>query len=79
MMDGMRTTLTLDDDVLARARQLADATGESLGAIISDLARDSLTRRTSGETRNGILLVPARSAGTVVTLEDVNRLRDEGP
>jgi predicted transcriptional regulator len=78
MVDRMRTTLTLDDDVLARARQLADATGESLGAVISGLARESLTRRTAGESRNGILLVPAR-AGTVVTLEDVNRLRDEGP
>jgi hypothetical protein len=76
---NMRTTLTLDDDVLARARQLAEATGESLGAVISDLARDSLTRRAAGETRNGILLVPVRSIGTVVTLEDVNRLRDEGP
>ena len=79
MLFRSRTTLTLDDDVLARARQLADATGESLGAVISDLARESLTRRTAGETRNGILLVPVRSAGTVVTLEDVNRLRDEGP
>jgi predicted transcriptional regulator len=79
MMVCVRTTLTLDDDVLARARQLAEATGESLGAVISDLARDSLTRRAAAEVRNGILLVPVRSAGTVVTLEDVNRLRDEGP
>ena len=75
----VRTTLTLDDDVLARARQLADARGESVGAVISELARESLTRRTEGGARNGILLVPVRSAGTVVTLEDVNRLRDEAP
>ena len=77
MMDGMRTTLTLDDDVLARARQLAEATGKSLGAVMSDLARDSLNRHLAGKTRNGILLVPVRSAGTVVTLEDVNRLHEE--
>jgi hypothetical protein len=75
----MRTTLTLDDDVLARARQLADATGSSLGAVISDLARESLTRRAEGETRNGILLLPIRVPGASVTLEEVNRLRDEGP
>ena len=79
MIGVVRTTLTLDDDVLARARQLADARGESLGAVISELARESLTRRTEGGTRNGILLVPVRSAGKIVTLEDVNRRRDEAP
>ena len=79
MMGFVRTTLTLDDDVLARARQLADARGVSIGAVISELARESLIRRTEGETRNGILLVPVPSVGTVVTLEDVNALRDEAP
>jgi hypothetical protein len=75
----MRTTLTLDDDVLARARQLADATGESLGTVISGLARESLSRHAGGETRNGILLLPVGAPGATVTLEEVNRLRDEGP
>jgi hypothetical protein len=72
----MRTTLTPDDDVLERARQLADASGDSLGAVISELAREALTSRSARETRNGIQLVPARLGGTV-TLEDVNRIRDE--
>jgi hypothetical protein len=76
---AVRTTLTLDDDVLARARQLADATGDSLGAVISGLDRESLTRRAEGDIRNGILLLPVRAPGATVTMDEVNRLRDEAP
>lgn len=35
----MRTTLNLDDDVLANARALAQERGISVGAALSDLAR----------------------------------------
>ncbi len=38
----MRTTLTIDEDVLAAARALARARGQSLGAAISELARRGL-------------------------------------
>lgn len=38
----MRTTLNLDDDVLAIAKAAADAEGVSLGAIVSRLARQGL-------------------------------------
>jgi hypothetical protein len=38
----MRTTLTLDDDVLAAAKGLAYQQGRSLGEVISDLARSGL-------------------------------------
>ncbi len=75
----MRTTLSLDDDVLAGARQLADASGRSLGAVISDLARSSLTARPSGSERNGILLLPHGPQGSPVSLEEVNELRDQLP
>ncbi len=39
----MRTTLEIDDDVVAAARELAAAERRSLGAVISDLARQGLT------------------------------------
>jgi hypothetical protein len=39
---AMRTTLDLDDDVLAAARSLAAAEGASLGRVVSDLARRGL-------------------------------------
>ncbi len=41
----MRTTLNVDDDVLAGARALAAERGVSVGAALSDLARRSLRAR----------------------------------
>ena len=35
----MRTTITVDDDVLAVARALAERKGSSLGSAVSELAR----------------------------------------
>ena len=35
----MRTTLNIDDDVLAAARSLAERNDSSLGAALSELAR----------------------------------------
>lgn len=39
----MRTTLELDDDVVAAARELAADGRRSLGSVISELARRGLT------------------------------------
>ena len=39
----MRTTLELDDDVVAAARELATGARRSLGSVISELARRGLT------------------------------------
>lgn len=75
----MRTTLTIDDDVLAAARAMAEAENKSLGQIVSELARRSLRGPTKAATRrNGLTLLPARP-GAVVTLELVNSIRDEAP
>lgn len=75
----MRTTLTLDDDVLAAARQLAHESGQSLGSVVSDLARRTITATEPVHVRNGIRLLPPSASGSVVTMEDVNQLRDETP
>ena len=73
----MRTTLTIDDDVLAAARALAEHKRRSLGAIISDLARRSLQTPAPPAKRNGIPLLAVRPEASPVTLEIVNALRDE--
>ena len=39
----MRTTLKIDDDVLAAARELADRQGCTLGKAVSELARKGFT------------------------------------
>jgi hypothetical protein len=76
----MRTTLTIDDDVLAAAKALADAQHKTTGEVLSALARQALqpsaaTRR----YRNGVPLLEVKPNATPVTLELVNQLRDELP
>ena len=73
----MRTTLTIDDDVLAAAKQFADARGLTLGEAVSQLARATLTERRRFDTRNGIVLLPAPAQAGQATLDDVNALRDD--
>ena len=73
----MRTTANIDDDVLAAARQFADAHELTLGEALSRLARAALSERISSGTRNGIVLLPAGPGAGQATLEDVNALRDE--
>lgn len=83
----MRTTLQLDDDVLAAARVLARQQRTSLGAVISDLARRALVEpkpasssgRQAADQRNGLPLLPWKETGAPVDLELVNTLRDELP
>ena len=38
----MRTTVTIDDDVLQAAKEIATAQSRSLGTVLSDLARRGL-------------------------------------
>ena len=83
----MRTTLALDDDVLAAARAIAQREGRSLGEVVSGLVRTALVPRPdiaadaagvqAGARRGGLTLLPTREAGRPVTMEWVNQLRDE--
>jgi hypothetical protein len=75
----MRTTLAIDDDILAAARHLALRERKPLGEIVSELARRGLGKTQEAPVeRNGILLLPSRQPRSV-TLEIVNQLRDEEP
>lgn len=77
----MRTTIAIDDDVLAAARHLADRDSKTVGEVISALARQGLARssRAARAERNGVPLLPDRQGATPVTPELVNQLRDELP
>lgn len=77
----MRTTLAIDDDVLAAAKHLAERQSKTLGEVISTLARNGLQprSRSAPTVRNGIPLLPTRQGAAPVTLEMVNQLRDELP
>jgi hypothetical protein len=77
----MRTTLTIPDDVLAAARQRAEAKGISIGEALGELARRGLETE-MGECMDndfwkGVKFLPHRPGYPPVTMELVNRLRDE--
>lgn len=76
---GMRTTLSIDDDVLAAAKHLAERDDRSIGEVISALARQGLARssRAAKAQRNGIPLL--RRGVAPVTMDLVSQLRDELP
>lgn len=74
----MRTTLSIDDDVLAAAKALAAQQHKTVGEIISALSRQALRPPVANlSSRNGIPLLPSTDKARPVTLETVNRLRDE--
>lgn len=75
----MRTTLTIDDDILLAARAIARQRNQTIGKVVSEMARQALCPPAAGAERNGIPLLPVRRPDAVVTLDIVNALRDESP
>ena len=77
----MRTTTSIDDDILAAAKQLAKRDRKTVGEVVSALARQGLAQAASAARveRNGVLLLPTHRVATTVTPELVNQLRDERP
>jgi hypothetical protein len=74
----VRTTLSIDDDVLAAARAIAEARGATIGEVISSLVRRSLSPAVAAApTRNGIPLLPRREGGGIVTPELVRSLVED--
>jgi len=75
----MRTTLAIADDVLRAAKAIARQRNQTIGQVVSELARNSLCPPATSTERNGIHLLPVRRPNAVVTPEIVNALRDELP
>jgi hypothetical protein len=75
----MRTTLALDDDVLTAAKAIARQKNQTVGRVVSELARQSLHPPRSAAERNGVPLLPVRRPEAIVTLDIVNALRDDAP
>jgi hypothetical protein len=81
----MRTTLDIDDDVLAAAEELAKTRKTTAGEVISELARRALTAASELSSaagpcgavlQNGWYVLPRRE-GPLVTNELVQQLLDE--
>lgn len=76
----MRTTLTIDDDVLVAAKGLAAQQHKTVGEVVSALARQTLQRPTpKGGKRNGVPLLAERADAVPVKPKLVNQLRDKLP
>lgn len=74
----MRTTLTIDDDVLAAAKDMAQCQQKTVGEVLSLLARKGLTPPDSATlTRNGIPQLPIQPGAGISTPELIRQLMDE--
>jgi hypothetical protein len=81
----MRTTLDIDDDLLAAAKELARRQGGTTGQVVSRLLRHSLTGGNVPAARSPARSLPRKVAGfdpfpakpgVLATNEQVNALRD---
>ncbi len=75
----MRTTLDIDDDILAAAKQLAKKRNSTAGEVISGLVRQALTGPSVSDDepryRNGFRLLPR--TGQIITSEMVRTWLEE--
>ncbi len=65
--DGMRTTLTLDEDVLRAIRTLARERGESFGAVASTLIRQALRAPAEATYVSGFPVFQVREGAPAIT------------
>lgn len=83
----MRTTLDIDDDILAAAKELAKAEGKTAGRVLSELARRALTtapgltpgmseQATAYEGDDAWPTFPRRG-GPLVTTEMIRKIEEE--
>jgi hypothetical protein len=73
----VRTTLEIDDDVIATAKELARNSGSTLGQVLSELARKSLNTTSKPRIRNGVPLLTPVAGRRRPDLALVNSLRDD--
>lgn len=74
----MRTTLTLDDDILELVARQAKLRGVSLSKTVSDLLRRGLNASTPAEEKGGLVVFRLPADSPKVTTDDVRRIETEG-
>ncbi|MFZ5570286.1 MAG: CopG family transcriptional regulator [Thermodesulfobacteriota bacterium] len=73
----MRTTIDIEDDLLMAAKEIARQRRTTIGKVLSDLVRKAMTQSSIPAARGDVPLFPVQNDAGIVTLEMVNRLRDE--
>ncbi|MEI8354402.1 MAG: CopG family transcriptional regulator [Lentisphaerota bacterium] len=70
--------MDIDDDVLLAVKSLSRQRHISAGRLLSEMARQTLTATgRKRPERNGVPIFPVQPGAGIVTMELVNRLRDE--
>jgi len=67
----MRTTISLDDDVMRAIRSIAREKGESLGSVVSSLVREALRRPDSIQYEMDVPVFEVREDAPPITPEMV--------
>jgi hypothetical protein len=74
----MRTTLSLDDDVLQEVKAYCKSRDVSIGKAVSDLVRRGLHAPLETRIVNGFHVVKLPPGSPPVSTEDVEKLEDDG-
>lgn len=69
----MRTTINLDDDVMAMIRRLAHADDRSLGEVASDLVRQGIEARLAVRRARGVPVFAVPPGTRPLSLEVIKR------
>jgi Arc/MetJ family transcription regulator len=73
----VRTTISLDDDVVQEIKTYAKSRDVSIGKAVSDLVRRGLRAPLRTRIVNGFHVVELPPDSPTVTSEDVKKLQDE--
>ncbi len=77
--DAVRTTLNIEDDVLATVKALAARDRKPLGTVVSAMLRRAVepSIKVPKATRNGIPLFPVSPQARAVTPEQIKELLED--
>jgi len=73
----MRTTLSLDDDLLPQVKTYAESRDISVGRAVSELVRRGLHAPLETRVVNGFHVVELPAGAPSVTAEHIRRLQEE--
>jgi len=73
----MRTTISIDDDLIPSVKSFAQSRDISLGQAVSELVRRGLQAPLQTVVRNGLHVVVLPPGAAKVTAEHVRKLQDE--
>ena len=75
----MRTTLNIEEDALAYAKERARVSGRPLGAVVSEILREAARPKASGIelSDNGMPYIAARPGSKPVTAKQVSEALEQ--